>query len=75
MQAGVEAEWIGIKKDWREAEVKLKQQEEERKKQKGRMARSKESFQDKFRGEKGAVPGQEETDDGLEGECKLGIAG
>jgi hypothetical protein len=64
MQAGVEAEWIGIKKDFREEEVR-REQEKEKKKQKSGRDRVKEKVKSDSKAEQ-----TEATDDGIEGECE-----
>lgn len=69
MQAGVEAEWIGIKKDLLEAEERAREKERERKSSKAKG---------KVKGLGGKLKGDgheqenttaEPTDDGMEGEC------
>jgi hypothetical protein len=58
MQAGVEGEWVGIKKDFEEEELRRKQQDDLRKKGKNTGK------------EKEAGESREGSDDGLEGECE-----
>jgi hypothetical protein len=69
MQAGVEGEWIGIKKDFEAEEVRRKERDEVERKRKGRRRMSIEGLRGK---EKGAKEGEERegSDDGLEGECE-----
>ena len=65
-QAGVEGEWIGIKKDWKQEEERLKKEEERRKKHKIAQRRYK---------LKEALPSggrhkPDSEDNGVEGECE-----
>lgn len=78
MQAGVEGEWIGIKKDFRNEEIRRKQAEDAQKQKKkdkkdkdkgkhrfGLGLHKKDHKDDKEEQE------QEPSDDGVEGECKI----
>jgi len=69
MQAGVEGEWIGIKKDFEAEEVRRKERDEVERKRKGKRRLSIEKLRGKERGA-GEGNEQEASDDGLEGECE-----
>lgn len=62
-QRGVEGEWIGIKKDWREEEERVRREDERRKK--GKAGKGKERVKESLRGAEEKAEG----DDGQEGEC------
>lgn len=78
MQAGVEGEWIGIKKDFRNEEIRRKQAEDAQK-QKKRDKKDKDKGKHRFglglhkKDHKDDKEEQEEapSDDGVEGECKI----
>lgn len=65
-QAGVEGEWIGIKKDWKQEEARLKKEEERKKKSK--MAQGKDKVKESL--PSGGKNKPDTGDDGIEGECK-----
>ena len=72
MQAGVEGEWIGIKKDFKDEEVRRKQAEEGKRK---RDKHHRHPFGIKSEGGKkheGEQDAKEDaaSDDGVEGECE-----
>lgn len=70
MQAGVEAEWIGIKKDWHREEQRRRRAEEERRKKREQMStleRSKEHVKERMQGDED----QAEED----GDCESTSAG
>lgn len=64
-QAGVEGEWIGIKKDWKQEEARVKKEEERQKKHK--VAQGKDKIKDAMPASGKHKPDRE--DDGVEGEC------
>jgi hypothetical protein len=64
-QAGVEGEWIGIKKDWRKEEERVRKEEEARKKG-SKMSKGKEKLKESV---SGSVENTDKEKDGIEGEC------
>lgn len=74
MQAGVEAEWIGIKSDWQREERRRKQATAEKKKRRAslsRQERAKETVKDKFkRKEDGENDDQANEADYEHGDCE-----
>lgn len=76
MQAGVEAEWIGIKKDWHREEQRRQRAEEERRKKREQMSafeKSKDHVKERMHGdeESEVPPAQEEGDCESVGVCVL----
>ena len=69
-QAGVEGEWIGIKKDWKQEEARVKKEEERQKKHK--VEQGKDKVKDALPARGKNKPDRE--DDGVEGECGFQVA-
>ena len=70
MQAGVEGEWVGIKKDFEAEESRRKEREREEAERKGRRRGSISGLKAKVKGGRGEGEEKEGSDDGLEGECE-----
>lgn len=64
-QAGVEGEWIGIKKDWKKEEERVRREEEARKKG-SKTSKGKDKLKESVQG---SGDHADKENDGIEGEC------
>ncbi len=74
MQAGVECEWIGIKKDFKEEEVRLAKQKEKENAERDLLSKGKQKAKEKMHGMENKKEGEEEEeDDDDNGACERNL--